>query len=45
MKLLTILSLIFCGLYFPIACTHAVMLQTSLDRQQAEMARIARVGR
>jgi hypothetical protein len=45
MKLLTILALISVGAFFQCALDDAVRLQTSIDRQQAEMARMARVGR
>ncbi len=45
MKLLTIATLIFLGLYFPFACMDAMTLQASIDRQQADMARQARAGR
>lgn len=45
MRLLTILALIFVGLYFPVAFMHAVTLQADLDARDASMARLARVGR
>lgn len=42
MKLLTILALIGMGIYFPVACTDAALLQHDIAARDAAMARLAR---